>query len=60
VLGIIALQKNGRGGNIYIDPTVTDIHAFLYADRSVISYNGSAELDGSTPDTQLANQLYIK
>ncbi|MCH8518718.1 hypothetical protein LAT59_03070 [Candidatus Gracilibacteria bacterium] len=59
ILGIIALQENGVGGNIYIHPTVTDIHAFLYADRSVISYNGS-ELDGNTSDSALANQLYIK
>ena len=59
ILWIISLEKNGQWGNIYIDPSVTDIHAFLYADRSVISYDWW-ELDGSTPDNQLANQLYIK
>lgn len=60
ILGIIVLQKNNKGGNIYIDQSVTDIHAFLYVDRSLISYNGTSELDGNTPDTLLANQLYIK
>ena len=59
ILALIALEKNGVGGNIYINPSVTDIHAVMYADRSVISYNG-AELDGSTQDSVLANQLYIK
>ena len=59
ILWIIALHKNGQWWNIYVDPSVTDIHAFLYADRSIISYNWS-ELDGSTVDSQLANQLYIK
>lgn len=47
------------GGNIYIHPSVTDIHAVMYADRSAISYNGT-ELDGTTSDETLANQLYIK
>lgn len=59
ILGLIALEKNGQGGNIYIHPSVTDIYAVMYADRSVISYNG-AELDGTTQDSVLANQLYIK
>ena len=59
ILALIPLEKNGVGGNIYINPVVTDIHAVIYADRSVISYNG-AELDGTTQDSVLANQLYIK
>jgi len=59
MLWFIALQKNGQWWNIYIDPSVTDIHAILYADRSLISYNGTAELDGTTQPSQLANQLYI-
>lgn|GEM_PF-4467169 len=42
MLGIIVTQKNGVGGNIYIDPSVTDIHAILYADRSLMSYNPSS------------------
>lgn len=59
ILGIIALQKDGVWWNIYIDPSVTDIHAVMYADRSLISYNWS-ELDGGTPASNLANQLYIR
>lgn len=61
MLGIIALSKNGQGGNIYIDPIVTDIHAVLYADKSVLSYDGSKEFDGSNSNAaELKNQLYIK
>jgi len=58
ILGLIAIQKDGQGWNIYIHPSVTDIHANIYADRSVISYNG-AQLDGNTGDSVLSNQLYI-
>ena len=57
-LWIIALTVDWVGGNIYIDPSVTDIHAIMYADRSLISYDGS-ELDGGTDNSMLANQLYI-
>ena len=58
MLGLIAISKDGQGGNIYIDPSVTDIHANMYADRSVISYDGT-ELNGDTPDSILRNQLFI-
>ena len=65
ILWIIALEKDGDGWNIYIEPSVTDIHAIMYADRSLISYKwanavGARELDGSTPASELANQLYIQ
>lgn len=61
MLGIIALSKNGVGGNIYIDPSVRDIHAILYADRSVLSYDGTKEFDGTNSSAaELANQLYIR
>ncbi len=59
ILGIISLQKDGQWGNIYISPNVTDIHAIIYADRSIISYDGTHELDGNTASQELANQLYI-
>lgn len=59
ILWLVALSKNWQGWNIYIHPSVTDVHALVYADRSVISYNG-AELDGTVSDETLANQLYIK
>lgn len=60
ILGLIALEKDGIGGNIYINPSVTDIHAIIYADRSLISYDEGNELDGSTLASELANQLYIR
>ena len=60
LLWIIVLQKDGVGGNIYIDPSVTDVHAVMYADRSLISYDGSHELDGTSSTWSLANQLYIR
>lgn len=61
MLGLIALRKDGQGGNIYIHPSVTDIHAIMYTDRSVISYDGTKELDGNnTSPSQLSNQLYIR
>jgi hypothetical protein len=61
MLGIIALSKNGLGWNIYINPDVTDIHALLYADRSVLSYDGTKEFDGSNSNaSELNNQLYVK
>lgn len=59
MLGLIAIEKDGNGGNIYIDPSVTDIHAVMYADKSLVSYDGSNELDGNTQAEELAKQLYI-
>ena len=64
ILGIVALHKNGQWGNIYIDNTVTDIHAFIYTDRSVMSVQESGSgfeiLNGDSHENQLTNQLYIK
>ena len=31
----------------------------MYADKSIISYDGANELDADSPDSSLANQLYI-
>lgn len=60
MLGFIALSKNGQGGNIYIDPQVTDIHAVMYADKSVLSYDGVKEFDVSNSlASELRHQLYI-
>jgi len=59
LLGLVAIRKGNHGWNIYINPSVTDVHAVMYADRSVISYDGTNELDGGTEDQNLANQLYI-
>lgn len=54
ILWIITLNWN-----VYIDPSVTDVHASMFVDRSIMSYNNWTELDGNTPASALANQLYI-
>lgn len=69
LLWLIALSKNGKWGNIYINPDVTDIHAILYADKSVISANdtnanwfieSTEEYDGGNSiASDLNRQLYI-
>lgn len=60
ILGIIALtDKNNRGGNIYIDPSVTNVVGTLVAQKAVMSYDGTRELGGDTNITTLKNQLYI-
>lgn len=60
IFGIIALKDdNWKWGKIYIDPNVTQIHASLYADKSVLSFDGTNELSISTPQSILKNQLYI-
>ncbi len=46
-------------GNVYINPWVTDIHASIFADRSLVSYDGSNILDWSTSLDTLRHQLYI-
>ncbi|PIQ11310.1 hypothetical protein COW06_03975 [Candidatus Gracilibacteria bacterium CG12_big_fil_rev_8_21_14_0_65_38_15] len=60
MLGIIVLKdKQGNGGNVYIDPSVTNIVGSIFAEKSVISYDGTNELDGTTPVNTLKNQLHI-
>jgi hypothetical protein len=55
----MAIEKDGKGGNIYIDPDVTDIHAIIYASKSIESYVNNIPADGTTPDNELVNQLYV-
>jgi len=56
MLWIVALN-----GNILIDHEVTDIHAIIYTDKSVVSTdNGTNILDWDDTAELLANQLYIK
>ena len=58
-IGIVAVaDENGNGGNVYVDPGVTNIDAAIYADRALISYDGS-EMGGDTRATHLKNQLLI-
>ena len=45
--------------NVYIDTAVTDIHASIFADRSIVSYHNWSVLDWNTSADILANQLYI-
>ncbi|QFR39597.1 hypothetical protein A9Q91_05245 [Candidatus Gracilibacteria bacterium 28_42_T64] len=66
LLGIIILKDSeGNGGNIYVDPSVTEINAIMYADKSLLSYNtlicASGEISSSCGGTQdiLKDQLYI-
>ncbi len=60
ILGIVVLQdEDGNGWNLYIHPDVTNIVGTIYVDKSVISYNGTNELDGNTQASVLNNQLYI-
>lgn len=53
-LAIIALAKDGVGGNIIIADTVTDIHASLFAEHAVLSsgdsqlYIGGSLVSGNT------------
>jgi hypothetical protein len=59
-LALVALKNaNGEGGKIYIDPAVTNIASFLYADGAVLGYDGVDELSQTTSVSVLKNQLYI-
>lgn len=65
-LGIIALEDDGTGGNLYIDPSVTDVYANIFLDGSMFSK--SSTYDGDLPTwasdelrvETLLNQLYLK
>ena len=56
---VVLKDKAGNGGNIYIDPSVTNIAGTLFAEKSVVGYDGTKELDGNTPISTLKNQLHI-
>jgi hypothetical protein len=60
MLSIVVLKdSNWNGWNIYINPDVKYIKAVMYADKSLISYDGIKELDWNTNFSVLKNQLYI-
>ncbi|MBS9783735.1 hypothetical protein KGV55_00150 [Candidatus Gracilibacteria bacterium] len=61
LLTIIAKRdKNNNGGNIYVDPDVTNIDAILIADGSLLSYRDGKILNRNTDNNGLlARQLYI-
>jgi len=50
--GIIVLKDlvTGVGGNIYVNPRVTNIQANIFADRSFFSYDGVINPDGTHPN----------
>lgn len=56
---IVMKNQNWKWWNIYIDPSVTKIDWIMYADKSLISYDWTKELDWTTTQYVLRNQLYI-
>lgn len=60
LLSIVVLKDtNWNWWNIYINPNVTYVKAVMYADKSLISYDWTNELDWNTSFSVLKNQLYI-
>lgn len=60
MLWIVVLKDNAwNWWNVYIDPWVKNISANIFAEKSLISYNWTTELDWSTPASTLNNQLRI-
>ncbi len=61
MLSIVVLKdRNWKGWNIYINPSVLFIKATMYADKSLISFDGINELDWyNSSFSTLKNQLYI-
>ncbi len=66
-MGVFVLKKNGVGGNVYIDPSVTDLWVNFFLDGSLFSDSGAVDANGvpvwSNEDLRvetLLNQLYLK
>jgi len=55
-LGIIVFAEDGRGGNMYVDSDVTDLHANIYLDGKLTRADKTGDPFDST---DLKNQLYI-
>lgn len=55
---VVQKDESGNGGNLYIDPNITNIVGTYIIDGSVLSYDGIAEI-GVGNITTLKNQLYI-
>lgn len=48
-LGIVVLANSlGQGGKLYLDPSVKRLVGTIYAEKAIVSYNGSDELDGAS------------
>ncbi len=60
ILWIISLKDDAwLGWNIYIHPSVTNVVGTLFAEKSLISYDGTNELWWGTSQTVLRHQLHI-
>lgn len=55
---VIQKDANGNGGNLYIDPSITNLVGTYVIDGSVQSYDGTSVLGVSSIST-LKNQLYL-
>lgn len=65
-LGVIALEQDGVGGNVYIDPSATDLYTNIFADGGIYSDSGATYSTGHSQwlndayrMASLKNQLYI-
>jgi len=60
ILGVIVQKDSaGNGGNLYIDPAITNLVGSYVIDGSIISYNGTTELGYNANIDDLKNQLYL-
>ncbi len=65
-LGIVALSEDGVGGNVYIDPDVTDLYVNIFADGKLMNQSNNYDndkyplwLNEADRLSALKNQLYI-
>ena len=65
-LGLIALTSEGVGGNVYVAPSVRELHANLFLDGGFFSYDGEGAVTGEPTWNEavrlvlLRDQLYLK
>lgn len=66
-LGVIALESEGLGGNVYVNPLITELHANLFLDGGLYSFSGTVSATGeptwlndAVRISILRNQLYLK
>lgn len=61
---IVMKDSTGKGGNVYIDPSVNNLVGGFYLEGSLMSATDSSGsfkvIDGSDTTTSLANQLLLK
>ncbi len=55
-IGIIVLEDDGYGGNLYVDDGVTDLHVNMFLDGSLMRADASGD---TYSESQLTDQLYI-